>query len=197
MRYFCLILVSKHIFKLQLQGNAEKRVTCLADLYAVSFEKFGQFVNELAKSSDVYGPVKNKVTSYELITDSSELYFDSLVEYGAKGLFFKPGELMYRYQKNKVAQPEFPKQKRKVLLGLRMCDLAAIKKQDLAFGADPSDPYYAWRRDNTLLFGYHQKNCGDEWCFCQSVDLDVSFDLRFYKRFDHYLVEPGSDRGRK
>lgn len=169
----------------------------MGNLYSVGFEKFGLFVNELVKSSNVYGPVKTSVTKYELLTDASELYFDTLVEYGAKGLFFKPGELMYKYQKDKVIPAEFPKQKRKVLLGLRLCDLAAIKKQDIAFGASPTDPYYAWRRDNTLLFGYHQKQCGDEWCFCQSIDLDVSFDLMFYKRTDHYLVEIGSERGTK
>ena len=167
------------------------------ELHAISFENFDRFVNELVRKADVFGPVKRKVTSYEKINSASELYFNSLTEYCAKGLFFKPGELILRYRNGTATAPEFPKQKRKVLLGLRLCDLAAIKKQDAAFGARPEDPYYKWRRENTLLFGYHQKNCGDGWCFCQSVDLDADFDLIFYKRFDHYLVESGSDPGKK
>jgi sulfhydrogenase subunit beta (sulfur reductase) len=66
----------------------------------------------------------------------------------------------------------------------------------LAFGSAPADPYYFRRREGILLFGYHQKQCGDQWCFCQSVDMEVSFDLMFYRRYDHYLVETGSDIGK-
>ncbi|MEK6968520.1 MAG: 4Fe-4S dicluster domain-containing protein [Nanoarchaeota archaeon] len=169
-------------------------------MHAINFESFGKFVNELAESADVFGPVKGKVTSFEKIKDASELNFDVLTEYGAKGILLKPGELMYSYKNDMIIAPELltAKQKNKVLLGLRMCDLAAIKKHDIVFKKQaPEDPYYAKRRDNTLLFGYHQKQCGDEWCFCQSIDLDVSFDLMFYKRSDHYLVEIGSEEGKK
>ncbi len=168
-------------------------------LYAISFANFNSFVDELVKSSDVYGPIKKKVSSYEKLNSSKELFFETLPEYTAKGLFFKPKEMILGIDNGKIIVPKFLKeeQKRKVLLGLRLCELAAINKQDTAFGkgVGGADPYYKKRRSNTLLFGYHQKECGDKWCFCQSVDLDYSFDLMFYKRVDHYLIEVGTQAG--
>ena len=168
-------------------------------VYAISFSNFNVFIDKISKQMDVFGPARDKVTEYKKINSSSELFFDSLVEYTAKDLFFKPGELIMNFNKGNIMLPGFlkEKQKTKVLLGLRMCDLAAIRKQDIAFTQGFKDPYYIKRRENTLLFGYHQKQCGDNFCFCQSVDLKVNFDLMFYKRHDHYLVEAGSERGQE
>ena len=36
-------------------------------LYAISFDNYGKLVSSLINSYDVYGPVKDRVSSYELL----------------------------------------------------------------------------------------------------------------------------------
>ena len=166
-------------------------------LYAISFANYSKFIDSLISKYDVVGPVKRDVVSFEKLKSSSELYFDVLPEYTARSVLFDYKELIFSSVKGKLVEPEVVKkdQKKTVILGLRKCDLSAIKKHELAFNGNFKDPYFNKRRNNTLLFGYLQKDCGDGYCFCQSVDLDSGFDLFFYRRFDHYLVETGSKNG--
>ena len=166
-------------------------------LYVISFHKYLPWIHELTYSFDVYGPIFDRVTSYEKINDTTKIAHEKLTEFPAKEIFFKPGEVVFRFIKGELTEPEFLRlqNRKKILLGLRLCDLAAVRKQDIAFTKEAKDPYYTKRREDTLLFGYQQKNCGDAYCFCQSIDLKYSFDLMFYKRHDHFLVETGSLKG--
>lgn len=181
--------------RLLLFSSIIKRGSCV--LYAIPFQRYLSWIHELTYAFEVYGPVHDRVTSYEKITDTTRLAHEKLTEFPAKEIFFKPGEVILRFTKGELTGPEFlhEQSKKKILLGLRLCDLAAVRKQDIAFTRETKDPYYAKRREDTLLFGYLQKDCGDQYCFCQSIDLKYSFDLMFYKRQDHFLVEAGSPDG--
>ncbi len=165
-------------------------------VYAISFENYNKFLDSLIQKTDVFAPVKGKVSSFEKLKSAEEFNADVLTEYTAKNNFLKQGELILTHKEGEVVEPDLSKIKEKILLGLRMCDLASIKKHDIAMNNKYADPYYNERRKKVTLFGYHQKQCGDEYCFCQSVDLEVEYDLFFYKRADHYLVEVGSDKGK-
>lgn len=171
-------------------------------VYSIKLVDLDGFIEGLIKSSATYGPKKKDefpepVTSYGELSSSADLYLDKPVEFTAKGIFFPQGEVIVEYKDGKAIEPLLLKEeaRRKILFGLRFCDLSAIHKQDLAFTSGFGDPYYSKRRENTILIGYHQPDCGDKWCYCQSIDLNYSFDLIFYKKEKNYFVETGSDAG--
>jgi len=58
---------------------------------------------------------------------------------------------------------------RRILAGVRPCDLKAIALMDRFQSAGIPDPYYLARRDHTLLIGHDCLQPCDEYCFCQAA----------------------------
>jgi len=89
---------------------------------------------------------------------------------------------------------------KRVIWGVRPCDLYGLKFLDLVYLKDYIDPYYQARRANTLLLGL---NCNEaeESCFCSSLGTGPfakeAFDLLFTDLGDVFLVEIGSRAGEK
>jgi sulfhydrogenase subunit beta (sulfur reductase) len=85
-------------------------------------------------------------------------------------------------------------------LGVRGCDLAAIKIQDRVFMDAYADPTYTGRRGRAFLVAV---NCSDpgETCFCASMGtgprVGAGHDLALteIEPGQRFLVEVGSDRG--
>ncbi|MCB9699258.1 MAG: 4Fe-4S dicluster domain-containing protein, partial [Alphaproteobacteria bacterium] len=93
---------------------------------------------------------------------------------------------------------------RLALLGLRACDLAAIRLQDrVLLGSGVEDPAYASRRREVLLVAV-QCHRSAETCFCASMDtgpeVSSGYDLRLTEVIDErghrLVVEAGSEAGR-
>jgi len=92
-----------------------------------------------------------------------------------------------------------PEVGRRVLLGLRACDLKAIQYLDKVFReGDFTDPFYEARRRNELLISV---DCVavHENCFCTAVGgspfAEEGFDLNLSPLEEGYLVEVGSEKG--
>ena len=83
----------------------------------------------------------------------------------------------------------------RVFFGVRLCDLNAIKHQDMVFIDEADDPYYKALRQNSYLLGYHCQEACSDYCFCGSVGLVDFFDLMFYDKGSYFLVEVGSEKG--
>lgn len=97
---------------------------------------------------------------------------------------------------------------RLAFLGVRSCELHAIRIQDTVFMGSPArtgsfvDQAYATRRDNAFLIAV---NCGHpgNTCFCVSMNTgpraDAGFDLALTEVLEenrhYFLVEIGSERG--
>ncbi len=91
----------------------------------------------------------------------------------------------------------------RAFVGVRPCELAAIRKQDrvLAHGPHP-DPVYQINRHDTVIVVV---NCGDpaDTCFCTSTGTGPAaaggYDLALTELVDgariHYVVDVGSERG--
>ena len=87
------------------------------------------------------------------------------------------------------------------VIGLRSCDLAALKLQDQHFMlGEYSDPWYAARRSSLLLVAV---NCThpDDTCFCTSTGdgpaADSGFDLLLDELDSGFVVQAGSDAGKR
>lgn len=94
--------------------------------------------------------------------------------------------------------PELPTT-RYAFLGVRACELAALRVQDRVFaGQAYQDPYYQAVRSHALLIAV---NCTQAaaTCFCTSMDTGprctVGFDLALTELDDGFVVEIGTERG--
>ena len=88
-----------------------------------------------------------------------------------------------------------------ILLGLRACDLLAIEILDRVLReGDFEDPFYAERRDHTILISTDCERPA-ETCFCNLVGgkpwPDGAFDLSFTPIRDGYVVAIGSQVGKE
>ena len=86
------------------------------------------------------------------------------------------------------------------IIGVRACDLAALRLQDRHFLEGPyPDPGYAARRANLFLVAIHCTHPADT-CFCASTGdgprATRDFDLALHESDEGYLVQVGSDKGR-
>ena len=84
----------------------------------------------------------------------------------------------------------------RILFGIHPCDIHGIQIMDELFLEEYKDPYYAERRDKTLLLGH---SCiPDDKCMCTARDTEFiaeGFDLFFTDLKMFYLVWVGSSRG--
>jgi len=89
---------------------------------------------------------------------------------------------------------------KRVIFGIRPCDLNAIKAMDFTFKDCIEDPIYMGKRNNTLIMALACIKSCDKNAFCQSVKAGPiateSFDLQFIMYdLDDYYVETGSKEG--
>jgi ferredoxin len=96
-----------------------------------------------------------------------------------------------------------PPPRRHALIGVRSCELHAIRIQDRIFlGGAFVDPVYQARRDGAFLVAV---NCGEPGgtCFCASMGtgpaVDAGYDLALTEILDHdgshFTIDSGSERG--
>lgn len=93
-----------------------------------------------------------------------------------------------------------PEARPTALLGVRACDLAALRVQDRVFLHDRvADPAYAVRRERLFLVAVSCTRAADT-CFCTSMgtgpEATAGFDLALTELEDVFLVRAGSDAGR-
>ncbi len=120
-----------------------------------------------------------------------------------KPLLFAPQELLWKVER---AGGHFrfvavvPEAVPTAVIGVRACDLAALRLQDAHFLKDPShDAHYAARREKLFLVAVHCTHSAPT-CFCASTGdgprAEAGFDLSLSELDEGFLVEAGSDAGR-
>lgn len=121
-----------------------------------------------------------------------------------KPFLFTPHESMWRCERNTRGEIHFteikPAAEWLAVIGVRACDLAALRLQDQHFLQGVfTDPYYAARRENLFLVAVHCTHPA-ETCFCASTGdgpcATQDYDLALYELDDGYLLQSGSDKGR-
>jgi len=108
----------------------------------------GGFIDSL--KGDLIGPVrKDQMHIYDNVTSFDEMDLDfTNTTFSPKKYFFPPKEVMFSLKK-----PEMPKATKKVIFGVRPCDIHAIKVMDMFFGDEFADPYYQSKRKKTMIIG--------------------------------------------
>lgn len=98
-----------------------------------------------------------------------------------------------------VAAP--PEVRKQAFLGVRACELAAIRVQDRVFLEGPAqDPVYRQRRESSFLVAVNCTQAAST-CFCTSMNTgprcEAGFDLALTEISTGFLCEIGSDHGAK
>jgi ferredoxin len=114
-----------------------------------------------------------------------------------KSLLFQPREFFGPT----MEQTEPALMRKRIVIGVKNCDLAGLKIQDYVFGGlEPGDPRYVDAREQTILVTC---DCVDhlEVCFCPVVDeqpyAEQGFDINISPLEQQYLIDAGSERGAK
>lgn len=184
----------------------------LANLREKGYETIGPRVREAAL---IYAPIANladlprgylseqKAGMYRLTKSTHQRYFD--ITPGAqswKQFLFPPRSELFRLSRENAHWREDMLQEaapRYAFIGVRGCELAAIRVQDKVFmRADFTDPIYAKRRQHIFILSV---NCmhPSGTCFCVSMgtgpQVESGFDLSLTELEDVFLIEIGSEKG--
>jgi len=155
----------------------------------LSKKDFPEFINNLIKKYEVIAPVKTTPTKFQKISSSDEIYLDKITQVPAKSHFMPENETLLEF-KNKKATETKGEIKKTILFGLRKCDLNAIQIIDKVM----YDQQYLAKRKNTILIGLFCEN-PDEYCFCNSMQLQDYHDLFFYPKDENYYINAASKTG--
>jgi len=156
-----------------------------------------KLLNALRKHGQIIGPKKmGKWLRMELIRDASEIEFKGISWFTSKKHVFPEKQTLFKYNGNKIEKYSyFPK---KVLFGLRMCDLNAFKINDRLFlEQSPPNENYRQFRENLTLVGLFCDEVQDKYCFCSSMDLTHYYDLCLFDKGTFFHIKSGSTKGDK
>ncbi len=154
-------------------------------------DDFKRFLYRLIQKYEFIAPVKEDVVRFKHITDMKQIYLKEQPYFHAKQFFLPKEEVMFTYSEGKLAGPS--EKKERIIYGLRLCDLNAIKHFDEIFADEEG---YTQRRNNTILIGVHCTGCHD-YSFCSSMDLKPYYDLYILELHDTYYIDCKSDKGKK
>lgn len=166
---------------------------------AVVYDTFSR-VDDLPRGlRDLQAPGRYRTET----TDSPRFFAWANGPQALKPLLFASQEPLWRTERASgrlrfaVIVPEvFPT----AVIGVRACDLAALRLQDAHFLRGPSrDAHYAARRERLFLVAVHCTHSAPT-CFCASTGdgprAEAGFDLALSELDEGFLVEAGSDAGR-
>ena len=132
----------------------------------------------------------------EPLLDKLKLDYESLVV-PPKVIAFPQLESLFKFEGEKITETVKPSVKR-LLFGLRACDVKAILFMDDFFKRNFEDIYYLNRSTDKLLVIVGCKH-PQENCFCTSTKtgpfLETGFDLQLVDTGNRYVVEVGSEKG--
>ena len=164
--------------------------------YKIKEDLWLEYIFRQATKEAVYGLVRRgSGLSWQRMKEPAEI-----VLFEARPV--EPIKLFFYFPSESVATlPEVPvgNEKRRILLGVKACDLEALKVADYIYRqGEVVDPNYANRRDQTLIISSDCTNpCPT--CFCtlhgRAPYSREGFDLNLSPLGSEVLIEVGSPRG--
>jgi len=167
-------------------------------------EDLDRLVRSASESFSVFGPKRKDVTyAFGEIKSGRDMdlrYRTTILP--PKKMFHPPREtLLYFSRADGFSVNQQTSESRKALLiGVHACDLNAILRLDRFFSEEFRDPQYLARRAGSAIVGLNCTEIGEN-CFCHSMgtgpECSTGFDLSMTNLGDRYLVEIGTDVGRR
>jgi len=161
-------------------------------------------LNRFLQDYKVYGPIRPGLDStFDEIKSINDLHleYESTV-LPVKKFFLPPKETLFTFEikKGKYTIKENKFDDEILLFGVHPCDVNAILKLDKFFSGEIKDVFYQNRRKNSVIVAL---NCTEpsKNSFCESMNagpfLDDGYDILLTDIGKKYLIEIGSDKGKK
>jgi sulfhydrogenase subunit beta (sulfur reductase) len=176
--------------------------------------ELGAWLDGLAARERLIAPVEVEgVVLYRTVKSSAEIAplqgNASRPVLSVKEVFFPPTERLLLIGKaigpgdgtrGQIRLRETLPEGEQIVFGVRPCDARGMRALDAAFlHTQPADPYYARRRENTVLIGLTCPEMGPS-CFCRSVggapDDPSDVDLMLTETDKGYGVQTVTEKGR-
>jgi sulfhydrogenase subunit beta (sulfur reductase) len=153
--------------------------------YLLPKAKLQEFLTILMQNSSFVAPVRRKkddVVVFEELEskeDLTRLDFTKNPQFTAKKFFMPAYEELFDYDmKTQELTDQKLRIKQRILFGLRLCDLNAVKIQDELFiNKQYTDDHYKNARDHIFLIGWYCNTPPSTFCFCESMKLTNYYDL--------------------
>jgi len=202
------------MYRISVQGFEQLLETLQAEKYVVvgPTPRDGAIVyDEIHQASDLPIGLTDAQTNgkYELQKRQDQAYFGYNVGPHSWKKYLFPPELKLFEAKREgtqfVVKSMDPPKTKYAFLGVRACELAAIKIQDKIFMSNPfSDSYYSALRKKSFIIAVNCTQAGGT-CFCVSMDtgprakedFDLSLTEIIQGKSHYFLVEVGSAKGEK
>ena len=167
-------------------------------------DKLTDLIEALKAEGEIIAPKSNGFDILYLpIESASEIDFSKISLDCPKTYVFPITEKMLEVKGNEIVPTV--DSKRRVLFGVRPCDIAALQCLNDFFGdyvkeGRIRDPYVMDKLDKMTLVAY---NCPEprEHCFCVAMGTgpvaESGFDLALTDLGDTYLIEPGTQKGER
>lgn len=162
-------------------------------------DRVPDLVQGLAAEYEIIGPVaKEDQFVFAPISDPSELRLNYTTTLLPPKRWFLPSEerLMQFDLRDESVSTEGVLAPPRVLFGVHSCDVHSLQLLDKVFLSDVIDPFYAARREATVVVGI---SCiPDSECFCNAFDAEEvhrGFDIFLTDIGDSYYVSLGTARG--
>jgi sulfhydrogenase subunit beta (sulfur reductase) len=190
----------------------------ISTLLKEGYSVIGPMVNDgavtlrpIKSAADLPKGIKDDQTggNYRLVAGEPDLNFEYVVgPQGPKRYLFPSNLELFEFHVEKdrfdldAGPPQVPKL---AFLGIRPCELAAIKVQDIVFGiGDPgvfrceSEPWYTQSRQESLMIAVNCTRPGGT-CFCASWGTGPKaadgFDIALTELHEGFVIEVGTKRG--
>lgn len=161
-------------------------------------------VDKLSAEYPVYGPKAKgeDQVAFGPVSSSEEMDLNYTVTVlSPKKYLHRPVETLFKASRTDGSVEATVPAEKQALFGVHPCDVNAIRILDKVFSNKHyEDPYYNARRSNTFIVAMNCVQTGEN-CFCASYGtgpgLTEGFDLLLTDLGDRYLVEAGSDAGKR
>ena len=170
----------------------------------LSAEGLRAWLTTLIARGPLIAPVADgPVVRYRRVRSTDDILFEfGRPDLPLKEFFFPPTEaLLHIWQgEGEVQLTEPAWDEEPVIFGARPCDVRALEVLDTLLLAEPTDLYYARRRERTALVGISCQDLRPE-CFCASVgvtpDDPSGMDVMLTPLDEGYAIVPLTERGER
>lgn len=157
------------------------------------------WLRQIRKKMFLIAPLKteNGEIVFETVKNIHEIVLDCPASLPSpKEFLFPQKEEMFRFSGEKV--DALIDQTKRLIFGVRSCDISAITLLNKFYGGNFVDEYYMSRMENTVFISIVCNN-PDPTCFCMSLStgpfLEFNFDIQLTDLGDRYMVETDSKKG--
>jgi len=170
--------------------------------YSIKKGNLSKLLERLKKDYEIIVPVKYGPDYNFQVINSEALDLSEYINtrFSPKEFFLPNPEILFAFNKNgKVKILSRINRKKRLIFGMRPCDVNGLLVLDKILIDDYPDPFYKYRRENTVIISLNCNKTG-KYCFCESLDTDTvkdGADLIFTDSKSEYLVEVGSIVGEK